>query len=81
MDDCAFCNADGDFLIVPQKGSEWVIQLESKIASFFFKKNFGPLDGHTVFHDYETLCLPLMLLRLVSVFSVWVTSSTLLCAI
>lgn len=22
MDDCAFCNADGDFLIVPQKGSE-----------------------------------------------------------
>lgn len=36
--------------------------------SFFF--NFGPLDGHTVFHDYETVCLPLMLLRLVSVFSV-----------
>lgn len=36
MDDCAFCNADGDFLIVPQKGSEWVIQLESKIAFFFF---------------------------------------------
>jgi len=21
MDDCAFCNADGDFLFVPQKGS------------------------------------------------------------
>lgn len=22
MDGCAFCNADGDFLIVPQQGSE-----------------------------------------------------------
>lgn len=25
MDDCAFCNADGDFLIVPQKGSKWFL--------------------------------------------------------
>uniref|UniRef100_A0A6M2F9Q8 Homogentisate 1,2-dioxygenase n=1 Tax=Populus davidiana TaxID=266767 RepID=A0A6M2F9Q8_9ROSI len=24
MDDCAFCNADGDFLIVPQKGRLWI---------------------------------------------------------
>lgn len=22
MDDCAFCSADGDFLIVPQEGSK-----------------------------------------------------------
>lgn len=22
MDNCAFCNADGDFLIVPQQGSK-----------------------------------------------------------
>ncbi|KAI4322984.1 hypothetical protein L6164_022629 [Bauhinia variegata] len=24
MDNCAFCNADGDFLIVPQKGRLWI---------------------------------------------------------
>ncbi|CAM8891147.1 unnamed protein product [Rhodiola kirilowii] len=24
MDDCAFCNADGDFLVVPQKGRLWI---------------------------------------------------------
>lgn len=28
MDGCAFCNADGDFLIVPQKGSK-------QLSSFF----------------------------------------------
>lgn len=24
MDNCAFCNADGDFLIVPQQGSKYI---------------------------------------------------------
>ncbi|PKI37681.1 hypothetical protein CRG98_041974 [Punica granatum] len=24
MEDCAFCNADGDFLVVPQKGRLWI---------------------------------------------------------
>lgn len=34
MENCAFCNADGDFLIVPQSGSELFLQVT-------FIENFG----------------------------------------
>ena len=34
MTNCAFCNADGDFLIVPQQGSMWMF-LSSKLILIF----------------------------------------------